>query len=695
MKRKITSWLLALLMAASLICGITEPAFAAQDLIYTTNGAANRYSAGSVLVIYGKVTEDGIAKSNLAVTIDIKDSSDRVIYYGQVKTDSLGYFNTNFTVPYGVSGSMNVKISTNEGEKVNASYTLSSSPGTLIVQGSRPAVSRTESEAQEIPVDTSEIAVVFDSNVNYFNNRNSNLGTATLGLNTKNEDCFTLYKKTNSGYEVVGSSVNLTIDTTGIVSGLTYFPEIAEADRKDQARDVIFISPSNGFESGTTYKLVIDRELAANSSITIGSDVALYFKTKAAHTTGSSGSGPSLPAPAYPDKNVSVESTTTVTGTSASTSVAEKALLTAVTNAVKDAGENDTAAVIEISVDAEKDVKSMDVTIPYTGAENIVSSGINTVISTPVASLTFDSKAMDTLVTANKNQDIKISINKLEAESLPDNLQNIIGDNPVFEFSASAGNVNIPNFNGGKVGVSIPYLLPEGKDINSLVIYYINDKGEMQVVKECKYDPAKKTISFVTDHFSKYSVGSNAVVFDDVVENAWYKSTVDFVAARELFGSVSATERLFNGDGFMTRAMFATVIARLDGVDLTTYKTSGFTDVAVDEWYGRSVAWAAAKGIVSGTGGGRFDPDSNITREQMAVMMTNYIKYKGIALPGSAKPAFADADSVSSWAKDSVNAMQTYGLISGVGNNEFAPANTATRAEVATIFANFIKTMVH
>ena len=87
-------------------------------------------------------------------------------------------------------------------------------------------------------------------------------------------------------------------------------------------------------------------------------------------------------------------------------------------------------------------------------------------------------------------------------------------------------------------------------------------------------------------------------------------------------------------------------------------------------------------------------PNDNITREQIAVMFDNYIRYKGFEIGGRSEPDFADSEKISSWAKDSVKAMQSYGLIEGVGNNRFAPLNIADRASVATIFMNFIKTIV-
>ena len=112
-----------------------------------------------------------------------------------------------------------------------------------------------------------------------------------------------------------------------------------------------------------------------------------------------------------------------------------------------------------------------------------------------------------------------------------------------------------------------------------------------------------------------------------------------------------------------------------------------FSDVADGAWYGDAVSWAAGSGIVSGIGGGRFDPDAPVTREQIAVMLMNYVRYKNYALRSTADAAtFADDTSISTWARDAVRSIQRVGVIGGKPGNLFDPQGVATRAEVATIF---------
>ena len=181
--------------------------------------------------------------------------------------------------------------------------------------------------------------------------------------------------------------------------------------------------------------------------------------------------------------------------------------------------------------------------------------------------------------------------------------------------------------------------------------------------------------------------------FNDVKESDWFFNAVMIAYDQGLFSGTAADK--FSPNMPMTRAMFATVLARLDGVDLSGYTASKFSDVAIGTWYGPAVAWAADKGITGGVGEGKFAPDKSITREEMAVMLYKYMKVKGITLPatGSSEP-FSDSASFSPWAVDAIADMRRLGLISGAGGNRYNPQGTATRAEVAQIFLNYLNATV-
>ena len=153
-------------------------------------------------------------------------------------------------------------------------------------------------------------------------------------------------------------------------------------------------------------------------------------------------------------------------------------------------------------------------------------------------------------------------------------------------------------------------------------------------------------------------------------------------------GGVSATE--FAPQGTMTRAMIVTVLYREAGSPAVA-EASSFSDVPAGEWYSDAVAWAAHNSIVGGVGDNKFDPNGNITREQMATILYRYASGKDIDTSARADlSAFPDAQNVSSYALDAMKWAVAEGLVNG-SDGKLLPQGNATRAQVATILMRFIE----
>jgi hypothetical protein len=181
--------------------------------------------------------------------------------------------------------------------------------------------------------------------------------------------------------------------------------------------------------------------------------------------------------------------------------------------------------------------------------------------------------------------------------------------------------------------------------------------------------------------------GGSDAAFSDIAGH-WAADAIRTVVEAGLFNGVSATN--FDPDGTMTRAMFATVLSRHAGG--RSAGGAAFGDVPTGRWYTDGVLWAAENGIVSGVGGGLFDPNGKITREQLAVMLYNYAKFAGIDISGSdSLSGFADGASVSSWAGGALAWAVSEGLINGKPGGLLEPKASATRAEVATILQRFLE----
>lgn len=175
--------------------------------------------------------------------------------------------------------------------------------------------------------------------------------------------------------------------------------------------------------------------------------------------------------------------------------------------------------------------------------------------------------------------------------------------------------------------------------------------------------------------------------FTDVSRNSWYYDYVDYVVDKGYFNGTSDTT--FTPDGTMTRAMFVTVLARMDGAKVDN-STSVFADVPVGTWYTGAVTWASANGIVNGYENGRYEPNRAITREEMCVIMDRFIRYYGAKhnltpKKNGSTEAFPDGNQIAAYASAAVANCRAYGLVEGYDGGYFLPKNDSTRAQVAAV----------
>ena len=176
--------------------------------------------------------------------------------------------------------------------------------------------------------------------------------------------------------------------------------------------------------------------------------------------------------------------------------------------------------------------------------------------------------------------------------------------------------------------------------------------------------------------------------YTDLDRNGWYHEYVDWALKNGVMNGVGGG--LFEPNGETTRAMLVMVLYRMAGAPDMAGRESSFTDVSADSWYGAAVIWASENGIVNGVGGGLFDPDASLTREQMAMMLYRFAGYLGSDTEKRADlSAYGDADAVSAAAQDAMAWAVAEGLVNGRSAAELAPKAGATRAELATILFRF------
>ena len=172
----------------------------------------------------------------------------------------------------------------------------------------------------------------------------------------------------------------------------------------------------------------------------------------------------------------------------------------------------------------------------------------------------------------------------------------------------------------------------------------------------------------------------------------WAHVGIDFVLKSGLFYGTSDTT--FEPDSAMTRAMLVTVLYRLEGQPKSAAENP-FTDVETGTWYTEAVIWAAGNGIVNGIGNDKFDPDGEITREQMAAILYRYSEFKGLTpKEGKFAAEYPDEDAISAYALDAMRWANAEGLINGTelrGTAYLDPQGSATRAQVAAILMRYVR----
>lgn len=393
--------------------------------------------------------------------------------------------------------------------------------------------------------------------------------------------------------------------------------------------------------------------------------------------------------PIQPDKN-------------GNAAVDNSSVQSAIDKAKQDAKKNGTTENgigVTVPITPAADQTSFNVTIKAQTLDLLVKENVRqfTVATDHLVSVNIGLDTLKQLDTAYAGGDIILRADKVDALRSTE-AQATIGTRPTYDLSlvylSGGKETPIANLNGHTISVRLPYTPANGEQTGNLYAVYVDDAGKVEWITKSSYNASLKAVVFETGHFSVYGVGYKTFVpaFTDITGH-WAADNILFAASRGLLSGTSDTT--FSPDTGMTRGMFVTALGRLAGINPDSYQTGKFTDVKVDAYYAPYVNWAAQTGIVEGVTATTFAPDTNINREQMAVIMKNYAAKLGYDLPQTLKAVtFADNTQISSWAKDAVKSMQQAGILTGKNENKFDPKGTATRAEVATVLRRFVEIVI-
>ena len=352
----------------------------------------------------------------------------------------------------------------------------------------------------------------------------------------------------------------------------------------------------------------------------------------------------------------------------------------------------DGADSIVIAPVIKGDADKIEVELPTEAVRNIVSgTDAALTVQTDMGSLNIPNDTLAEIIKAAGGTNISMNVEQVDVadiqSKLPEGAQteNALAVN----FSITSGDKTISSFGGKALEVSFPVDTKVYKESKSYVVYIVSDDGSIS-----------RTTAFIkngeavvsTTHFSTVVVTKEeAAVFTDIAGH-WAYDAILYAYNHELMNGVGDDQ--FDPGGTLSRAMLVTILYRLEGKpDVTA--ANPFKDVKNGQWYTDAIIWASEKKLVEGYGNGKFGPDDDITREQMAKILFAYTKLKGYdSSKANSLADYTDVGNISAWALDAVKWANAMNLITGRTATTVVPGGNATRAEAATILMRYMENVV-
>ena len=360
------------------------------------------------------------------------------------------------------------------------------------------------------------------------------------------------------------------------------------------------------------------------------------------------------------EEEIKTTTTTSTDGTAATVVVDE----TSLTEHAEDAT---SATTLVISGDYTKDTTSVTTSITAKGMDAAAASGADVRIETPAGNVTISAAGLKDLadssnaitVTVTENGDGSTSVIVKDGDTVLDTV---------------AGGIKLKQSYSGDGNVAV----------------LVKADGTKEIIQKSLVE--NNTAYTLLNGTAKIEIEDNSKTFDDVADSAWYSQYVDFVSSHEIM--VGTSENAFAPDMSVSRGMTATILWNLEG-KLANNGETKFPDVNASQWFAQATEWASEKGIISGYDTGSFGPNDAVTREQLAVVLYNYMKALGYDVSAKGDLSkFSDGSSTSTWASDAMQWAVGAGLFSGDENGQLMPQADTTRASMSVIVDRLITMMV-
>lgn len=455
--------------------------------------------------------------------------------------------------------------------------------------------------------------------------------------------------------------------------------------------------------------------LATDSNGSNKFEIYVNFDSYSGSSSSSSGSSSSNTSKKDGDRvsTTTVDKTPSVKNGSATVTFSSSALSDALDDNKKEAKREDAdKTYIELDVKTSKSVDDTTITVPRSSLDKLADEDTGLKLTTNQGTVTFNYRALAEIYDACDKTNIEFY---LEEE-----------DDDQYVLLIKDGSSDVIDLGRGLVEVTFDYKLKSGEKSSDVKVYRIGngDKTWLSTyggstvygaadiyaaaptyVTDMKadYSSSKKEVTFTTDALGTFLITTDTLktgsgsttttptysTFVDVPSTRWSAAYINKLAALGIINGTGGG--YFEPTLYVTREEFVKMLAGVAGANVNGYTSSRFPDVPLSRWSAPYIAWAADRGITTGTDGGNFAPTMRITREEMATMIYRYVQSAGKTLPAQNAPiVFADANLIDGWAVTAVSVMQQAGIIDGNvtnGRYTFDPNVPASREECAKMLA--------
>lgn len=582
----------------------------------------------------------------------------------------------------------------------------------------KPAVKST------ITVVATQLSSSYDDNYKYWDLDERGSGDGYLNLRADADDYLVNQRINGRSSEWIGMTISPEVSGTAKASGLWVSTDQStwyELKKNDTLPLSDFYISDIGEKTFDLWYDTDDRDchdslyLATDKNGSNKFELYVDFNSYSGSSSSSSGSSSSNTSKKDGDRvsTTTVDKTPSVKNGSATVTFSSSALSDALDDNKKEAKrEKADKTYIELDVKNSKSVDDTTITVPRSSLDKLADEDTGLKLTTNQGTVTFDYRALAEIYDACDKTNIEFY---LEEE-----------DDDQYVLLIKDGSSDVIDLGRGSVEVTFDYKLKSGEKSSDVKVYRIGngDKTWLSTyggstvygasdiyaaapayVTDMKadYSSSKKKVTFTTDALGTFLITTDTLktgsggttttptynAFVDVPSSRWSATYINKLASLGIINGTGGG--YFEPTLYVTREEFVKMLAGVAGANVTGYTSSRFPDVPLSRWSAPYIAWAADRGITTGTDGGNFAPAMRITREEMATMIYRYVQSAGETLPAKNTPViFADANLISGWAQTPVSVMQQAGVIDGNvtnGRYTFDPKVSASREECAKMLA--------